>query len=225
MEIVISLCSLRVSQQWYETLSFCFPFYRFLEKENAWKGERVREAQEKSISVCLLRVLGLCHCHSNVLLQDGNLRGEWEMSTNGQQREKWYNWIWLRLSVRTVQDLICSWNYFDSVTMRMTFCEACPVCRMRIAWDLQSRYQCGSRDGNVCLYVSQSTTIVQTELLAELLWKCIQTFMVTLLISVVFHFPLVPPSDWHLCFWYTVSYRKDCHEFWCRHERGFIPLP
>ncbi len=27
------------------------------------------------------------------------------------------------VSVRTGQDLICSWNYFDSVTMWMTLCQ------------------------------------------------------------------------------------------------------
>lgn len=60
-------------------------------KENTWKGEKVPEALEKS-RVPVANV-GLCHCHSNVLLQEGNLRGEWEMSTNGKQREKWSNWI------------------------------------------------------------------------------------------------------------------------------------
>lgn len=63
-------------------------------KETGRKGERLKEARGKSMSVaCLVPVLGVCHCHSNVLLRAENLRGEWEMSSNGEQREKWYNWI------------------------------------------------------------------------------------------------------------------------------------
>lgn len=84
-------------------------------KERGWERHRRRAG-----AVCLSLVFGLCHCHSNVLLQEGKLRGEWEMSTNGEQREKWNNWIWLRLSVRTGQHIICDRNYLDSDTMCTT---------------------------------------------------------------------------------------------------------
>lgn len=55
----------------------------------------VKEAQERSTrAACLLPGIRTPrHCHSNVLLQEGIVRGEWEMSSNGEQREKWYNWI------------------------------------------------------------------------------------------------------------------------------------
>lgn len=73
-------------------------------KQSMWTGVTVRDTWQRSDSVkCVLCVWGLGCCHSNVLLQEGNLRGEWAMSSNGKQREKWDNWIWLHLSVRTGQ--------------------------------------------------------------------------------------------------------------------------
>lgn len=72
-------------------------------KQSMWTGAMVKDVWRRRRVTCVLSVWGLGCCHSNVLLQEGNLRGEWEMSSNGKQREKWDNWIWLHLSVRTGQ--------------------------------------------------------------------------------------------------------------------------
>lgn len=149
-----------------------------------------REGREKhsrrARAVWLLRVLGLCHCHSNVLLQEGNLRGEWEMSTNGEQREKWYNWIWLRLSVRTGQDIICGWNYFDSVAMWMTLCEVGPVWGMRIV-------SC-----EICISMALGMAMSVAGSRVKYLTNCWLYIDVHIQDSCG-TFRLVPPSNWHLC--------------------------
>lgn len=116
-EIVISVCRPGVSQQGYETQSFCLLLSVGWRTENVEKWRRARVA-------CLLRVFGQHHCHSNVLLRELNWRGECKMSTNGEQREKWNNWIWLRLSVSTGQDVISSWKWLRQwLRTRMTLCE------------------------------------------------------------------------------------------------------
>lgn len=92
-------------------------------KQSMWTGATVRDARRRSDSVtCVLSVWGLGCCHSNVLLQEGNLRGEWEMSLMGSKGRSGiiaFDYICLSEQGR----LNRSWNYFDTATEPQSFWE------------------------------------------------------------------------------------------------------